>query len=165
MINETGLAALEKFRDELNAELTQVLQQINHLRHKAYTIRYERDKVTKRLSEPRTGEVRNGADLFVVRNRELAPFIRRFIDENNTYDNGSNKSVRLGGQRMLAVKASIATKTIRTILKYPDRTTTLNTADRILTAAGQQEALTNGSINIVSKSVIRDRPPVVDCGE
>lgn len=150
---ETAEAEEQKWRSELEAQLSIVRDkiekldsQIKHRRDKRDKLRSERDRLTNFLSNGRTFNRDWQYDSHYILCEEFAIYITRYLEENGQ-----------GSLLELSQKSSVGTRTIRDIGSKRRKHVSVMTADRILSAMGIPRVL--DTFTQIPRSVVFSRIP------
>lgn len=125
---------MQNWRDRTLNEIAAIEQEAEGLQERLKVLRERRTKLKKKLYDGRTDELR-GSDSLLVLISDIRPAIQQWIE---LYDRQHGK----GGQLLLAEKAVVSTRRIRSIVnggQFAGRDThfvTLQTADRLFSAMG-----------------------------
>jgi hypothetical protein len=111
-------------QDEWIQRLETTNREIRELEERLKILKQARRNINNKIHD-NIGNGGAGSDSYVVSCEQLKPIIERILSEYG-----------VGGQRLLARRSGIASRTIRAITNGYRETTTLRTADALLTAAG-----------------------------
>jgi hypothetical protein len=122
---------------DVTEELANVDRQLAPLKDRRKLLASERDRLRKLMYDTPTFEKRNGtAQGLYVHTRYFLPYIKEWIDDYNAIHGK-------GGQAMLARKASVSSKNIRSYVGGQIGYAGIVTVDRILTAMDRQDLMHN----------------------
>lgn len=131
------LARVAPMLKDLVEEIAELDKQIQRLKDRRVVAALERDRIKRLMYEPPTFEQRNGsAQTLFVHTRYFLPYIQQWIEDYNALHGR-------GGLKILALRAAMSTKNIRSYNNGSITYAGIMSVDRLLTAIGREDLMEN----------------------